>query len=308
MRKVHLISIAEPVVLDLAFALKDRGYDISASGINVNDADIQRLQEAGIEFRGNGWFPGKLTNEIQFVVLGATVKQDNPEFEKAKSIGLLTISIPEFIFQRTKSKTRLVISGSKGKKSIISMIIYAFKRQHMAFDYALSSKTPLLPDRVRLNYNSRIAIIEGDEHVTSALEARFQLEFYRPHIAVISNIDWVKSEEHSTLEGYIRTYRNFAASIEREGKLIYFGGDTAVADLASEVREDITAIPYEAHEVKEINGQTLLSTRYGDFPVRVPDEYFLTNLNAARLACRHLGMKDTDFYKAISEYSLTMNI
>ncbi|WP_106829915.1 Mur ligase family protein [Parabacteroides pacaensis] len=308
MRKVHLVSISEPVVLDLALALKEKGYDVSASGTNVSDYDIQRLREVGIACPGEGWFPDRLTKDIQFVVLGSTVRQDNPEFEKAKVMGLLTISIPEFIFQRTKGKTRLVVSGSKGKKSIISMIIYAFKRQHMSFDYALSSNTPLLPNRVGLSYAARIAIIEGDEHVTSALEARFQLEFYRPHIAVISNIDWIQSEEHATLEGYISTYRNFTASIEREGKLIYYGNDRIVSELAAQVREDITAIPYDTHEVKEENGQTVLTTRYGNFPVKIQDEYFLTNLNAARLACRHLGMKDADFYKAISEYSLTMNI
>lgn len=308
MRKVHLISISEPVVLDLALALREKGYDVSASGTDVSEYDIQRLREAGIAYDGNGWFPERLTKDTQFVVLGATVKSDNPEFDRAKAMGLLTISIPEFIFQRTKGKTRLVVSGSKGKKSIISMIIYAFKRQHMSFDYALSSNTPLLPNRVGLSYAARIAIIEGDEHVTSAIEARFQLEFYRPHIAVLTNIDWQQSEEHNTLEGYIRTYRNFTASIEREGKLIYYGGDHTVDELASNVREDITAIPYDAHEVKEVDGQTVLATRYGDFPVHIPDEYFLTNLNAARLACRHLGMKDSDFYKAISEYSLTMNV
>lgn len=308
MRKVHLISISEPVVFDLALALKEKGYDVSASGTNINEQDILRLREAGIACAGNGWFPDKLTKDAQFIVLGSTVKSDNPEFIKAKALGLLTISIPEFIFQRTKGKTRLVVSGSKGKKSIISMIIYAFKRQNMSFDYALSSQTPLLPDRVGLSYAARIAIIEGDEHVTSALEARFRLEFYRPHIAVISNIDWRQSEEHATLEGYISTYRHFTASIEREGKLIYFGNDRIVADLAAEVRDDITAIPYEAHEAEQDHGHTVLVTRYGNFPVRIPDAYFLSNLNAARLACRHLGMKDTDFYQAVSEYSLTMNI
>ncbi|MCC8170723.1 MAG: UDP-N-acetylmuramate--alanine ligase [Parabacteroides sp.] len=308
MRKVHLISIAEPVVLDLAFALKEKGYDISASGTRVSEPDSKRMRDAGIEFHGNGWFPDRLTNDIQFVVLGSTVTQENPEYEKAKNIGLLILSIPEFIFERTKSKTRLVISGSKGKKSILSMIIHAFQQQRMAFDYALSSNIPLLPNRIGLEYNSRIAIIEGDEHVTSALETKFRLEFYRPHIAVISNIDWKQSEEHTTLEGYIGTYRQFTASIEREGKLIYFGSDPTVTKLANDVREDITAIPYGAHEIKETGEGTWLVTRYGDFRVRIPDEFFLSNLNAARLACRHLGMKDTDFYKAVSAYSLTMNI
>lgn len=308
MRKVHLVSITEPIVFDLAFAIREKGYEVSVSGSPLSEKELVSLKEAGVTCRGDGWFPENLTKDIQFVVLGATVKRDNPELLRAKELGLLIISIPEFIFQRTKSKTRLVVSGSRGKKSVISMIAYALKRQKMPFDYALSSDIAFLPNKVGLSYAARIAILEGDEHVTSSMEGRFQLEFYRPHIAVITNIDWTQSPDHHTLEGYIRIYKNFAASIEREGKLIYFGNDLVVSELASQVREDITAISYDMHTVIEEEGQTLLNTRYGNFPVKITDAYFLSNLNAARLACRHLGMKDADFYKAISDYSLAINI
>lgn len=308
MRKVHLISITEPVVLDLALAIREKGYEVSASAENLKEDELIRLRGVGVACRGKGWSPERLTKDIHFVVLGATVKQNNPELIKAKELGLLIMSIPEFIFQRTKSKTRLVVSGSRGKKSIISMIAYTLKRQKMSFDYALSSEIASLPNKVGLSYAARIAIIEGDEHVTSSLETRFQLEFYRPHIAIISNIDWTESEDHHTLAGYINIYKRFTSSIEREGKLIYFGEDAVLKGIAEQVREDITAIPYEPHTIIQENEQTLLNTRYGNFPVYLPDEYFLINLNAARLACRHLGIKDADFYKAISDYSLSMKI
>ena len=257
---------------------------------------------------GNGWFPERLIKDSNFVVLGATVKQDNPELIKAKELGLLILSIPEFIFQRTKEKTRVVVAGSRGKKSIISMIVCALQRQKLAFDYALTSEVPLLPNRVRMSYEARIALIEGDEHVTSALEKRFQLEFYRPHIAILTNLSWTPDTDHPTADAYYDTFRNFTTLIEREGKLIYFEGDRVVKQLAEEVREDITAIPYAEHAVIEKDGATFLQTRYGDFPIRIPDSYFLTNLNAARLACRQLGVKDADFYRALSEYSVSLSL
>ena len=182
----------------------------------------------------------------------------------------------------------------------------ALKRQKLAFDYALTSEVPLLPDRVHLSYEARIAIIEGDEHVTSALEKRFQLEFYRPHIAILTNLMWTSATDHATPEAYHTTFRTFASSIERGGKLIYFDGDPVVKQLAQEVREDITAMPYDQHVVVEKEGKTYLQTRYGDFPVYIPDRFFLINLNAARLACRQLGVKDADFYQALSEYSVSL--
>lgn len=306
MRKVHLISVTEPLVLDLALAIHEKGYEVSVSGDGITEEVVAKLRAAGCTCHGNGWFPERLIKDSNFVVLGATVKQDNPELIKAKELGLLILSIPEFIFQRTKEKTRVVVAGSRGKKTIISMIVCALQRQKLVFDYALTSEVPLLPDRVRMSYEARIVLIEGDEHVTSALEKRFQLEFYRPHIAILTNLSWTPDTDHATPDAYYDTFRNFTKLIEREGKLIYFEGDRMVKQLAENVREDITAIPYGEHAVIEKDGATFLQTRYGDFPIRIPDSYFLTNLNAARLACRQLGVKDADFYRALSEYSVSL--
>lgn len=306
MRKVHLISVTEPLVLDLALAIHEKGYEVSVSGDGITEDVVAKLRAAGCTCHGNGWFPERLIKDSNFVVLGATVKQDNPELIKAKELGLLILSIPEFIFQRTKEKTRVVVAGSRGKKTIISMIVCALQRQKLVFDYALTSEVALLPNRVRMSYEARIALIEGDEHVTSALEKRFQLEFYRPHIAILTNLSWTPDTDHATPDAYYDTFRSFTKLIEREGKLIYFEGDRMVKQLAENVREDITAIPYGEHAVIEKDGATFLQTRYGDFPIRIADSYFLTNLNAARLACRQLGVKDADFYRALSEYSVSL--
>lgn len=308
MRKVHLISVTEPLVLDLALALREKGYEVSASGRGLTEEVMEKLHNAECICYGDGWFPEKIDKDIHAVVLGAEVRLDNPELMRVKELGILTQSIPEFIFQRTRSKTRVVVAGSRGKKTIISMIVRALRRQKLAFDYALSSEVDSLPNRVHLSYEARIALIEGDEHVTSALDKRFQLEFYRPHIAILTNMSWSAETDHATPEAYLSTYRSFSTSIEREGKLIYFGGDPAVNQLAQEVRSDITAIPYDQHPVVERDGQVFLPTRYGDYPVRIPNRYFLINLNAARLACRQLGVKDADFYAALSEYSLSLPV
>lgn len=303
-----MISVAEPLVLDLALALRRKGYEVSASGLDLSEETIGRLHEAGCTCYGEGWFPEKLTKDIHSVVLGANVTPDNPELVCAKGLGVFVQSIPEFLFQRTRSKTRVVVAGSKGKKSILSMMALALRRQKLSFDYALTNRISILPKLVSLSYEARIALIEGDDHISSALDKRFQLEYYRPHIAILTNLFWSEATDHESPEAYLSTYKSFSTSIEREGKLIYFGGDTEVQDLAQGVRSDITAIPYDQHPVIDRDGQVFLQTRYGEYPVRVLDPYFLTNLNAARLACRQLGVKDSDFYQALSDYSLSLNL
>lgn len=308
MRKVHLISVTEPILSELALAIHRKGYEVSVSGIGLSDDDIKGYEAEGCTCYGNGWFPEKITKDIQFIVLGSQVRAENPELIRAKELGLYVVSIPEFIYERTKSKIRVVVAGSKGKKTILTMIVAALRRQRMAFDYAMTSRSPLLPNRIHLSYEARIALIEGDEHVTSALEKRFQLEFFRPHIAIITNLLWTSATDHQSPEAYHSTFRTFASSIEREGKLIYYDGDPMVKELATQVREDITALPYDQHEVIEKDGKTFLHTRYGDYQICIPDRFFLINLNAARLACRQLGIMDSDFYQAMSDYSLSLGL
>lgn len=306
MRKVHLVSGSEPLLFDIALAIREKGYEVSVSGSNFTPEMTERLIQTDCTFYGQGWFPEKMTKEINFVVLGSTVDEDNPELIKAKELGLLIQSIPEFIYQRVKEKTRVVVAGTRGKKTILSMVSYVLLKQKLVFDYAFTSKTSVLPDQVRMSYESRIALIEGDELITSALDPRVRMEFYRPHIGVLTNLSWEKSLVYQSLEEYMKTYRSFIASVEREGKLIYYSGDRTVSCLAEEIREDITAISYDQHPVEEVDGKMFLPTRYGKFPVEIPDSYFLINLNAARLICRQLGVKDTSFYQAISEYSLSL--
>lgn len=309
MHKIHLISITEFLIQDFALALREKQYEVSVSGVGIDEVLLAELRAAGCICHGNGWFPEQLTKDIHTVVLGTAITKDNPELKQAKKLGLLIQSIPEFIYHRTKSKTRVVVAGSYSKQAILSMIAYVLQKQKVLFDYALVNKIKQLPNQVALGFESRIALIEGDEHTTSVLNKNLQLEFYRPQIAVLTSLAWSEATNHQPLEKYINTHKAFVDSIEREGKLIYFKGDPQVSHLAEGVRDDITSIAYDKHETEEENGATFLKTRYGNYRIEADmDDCFLCNLNAARLVCRQLGIKDTDFYQAISTYTTSSQV
>lgn len=306
MRKVHLISITDPLMFDLATAIHDKGYEVSVSGDNLSSEMLCSLEEQGFTCYGNGWFPEKLTKDTQYIVLGSQVTLDNPELQCGKELGLMIVSVPEFIYQCTRSKIRVVVAGSHGRCAIMSLMIAVLHRQKLAFDYAMTSCVEPFTNLLQFSFESRIALIEGDEHITSVLDNRSQLEYYRPHIAVVTNMVWDSSRDHATPEAYMKTYRCFSTSIEREGKLIYYGGAPVINELVKNIRADITAIPFDKHPVVEHDGQTYLQTHYGDYAVRIPDADFLVNVNAARLACRQLGVKDADFYQAVSDFTFSL--
>ena len=99
MRKVHLISITDPLMLDLAMAIRDKGYEVSVSGNRLSSEQMCLLEERGIICYGNGWFPEKLTKDTYSIVLGCQVSLDNPELQRGKELGLMISSVPEFIYQ-----------------------------------------------------------------------------------------------------------------------------------------------------------------------------------------------------------------
>ncbi len=306
MRKVHIVSVDDPLLLDLALAIKDKGYEVSVSDLEISVDTEEKLRKAGCIFYGNGWFPEKLTKDFEFVVFAPNIKKDNPELLKAKELKLLITSIPEFVYYRTQSKTRVVIAGSRGKKTILTFIAEALNKKRISFDYAMADRIPLLPGHFHMSYEARIALIEGDAHIMSNLEKKYRMEFYRPHIALISSLDWSKDTRHESADDFMHTYSEFITSIEREGKLFFYSKESELAALASQSREDVTAIPYEDHPTEERDGQLYLTTRYGDFPVKITHPEMLQYINAARLICRQLGVKDADFYQIISDYTLSL--
>lgn len=83
MQKIHLISVTEPLVFDLALALNQKEYEVSVSGLGLTDAVINSLRYSGCDCRGDGWFVENITKEIRFVIIGATVQKDNPELVHA---------------------------------------------------------------------------------------------------------------------------------------------------------------------------------------------------------------------------------
>lgn len=303
MKRVHIISIGDPHMCDLAVALRKKGYEVSGSGVDIIDSVKNKLNEAGVTISGEGWSPEYLQKGIDFIVPSMEVASDNPELKRAGELGLLVVSFPEFIFHQTRDKIRVVISGSQRQSRLLSMMLYALGKQHMKCDYVGLREVKGRVCPIELSYDSRIVLLEADECATSQAESRPKHFFYRPHILLVPNLIWEQSPAFPTFESYFELFKEMIVLIERDGKYIFNEEEDGLKILGEKVREDITAIPYHAHEITQQDGVTELVTRFGNFPLKNADAGFLSDINAARLTCRQLGVKDKDFYSAISEYS-----
>ncbi len=299
---IHFIAIGGAAMHNLALALHKKGETITGSDDEIFDPARTRLAEQGLLPDTEGWHPDRITKELDAVVLGMHAREDNPELLRAKELGVRIYSYPEFLLEQTLTKTRVVVGGSHGKTTVTSMILHVLKQLRKPFDYMVGAQIEGFDTMVGLSEEARIAVFEGDEYLTSALDPRPKFHVYRPHIAVVTGIAWDHINVFPTFENYVEQFRIFSQKIERDGKFIYFENDPNLVELAENLRSDLTPMPYGTHPYQVLEGKTWLQTKYGDVPLQIFGEHNLQNIQAAHLVCRQLGITDKDFYGAISSF------
>lgn len=299
---IHFIAIGGSAMHNLAIALKQKGYTITGSDDEIFEPSYGRLAKHGLLPNTTGWFPEKITESIDAVVLGMHARIDNPELLKAKELRLKIYSYPEYLFEQTKSKTRIVVGGSHGKTTITSMIMHVLKELEYEFDYMVGAQIDGFDNMVGLSNNSKIAIFEGDEYLSSPIDPRPKFHLYKPHIAVVSGIAWDHINVFPTFENYIKQFETFIDTIETKGQLFYCDSDQILKNIVINSRSDISKKAYSQHPFENRIDRTVLITNHGESIVEVFGQHNMENLSAAKEVCNSIGIGDKDFYKAISTF------
>ncbi|MDN3203658.1 UDP-N-acetylmuramate--L-alanine ligase [Algoriphagus sediminis] len=301
MKKYHFIAIGGAVMHNLALALHQKGYEVSGSDDEIYEPSRSRLAKAGILPDEWGWFPEKIDKNLDGVILGMHARIENPELVKAKELGLPIYSFPEFIYNQSKDKTRVVVAGSHGKTSITSIILHVLKDQGIDFDYLVGAQIEGFDLMVRLS-DAPIIIIEGDEYLTSPLDRRSKFFHYHHDIGLVSGIAWDHFNVFPDFDKYKDLFRQFMEMTPEGGKLIYCEVDPLVKEIADKLKSEATLIPYKAHPSEIRQGQTILKTEKGDVPIQLFGEHNLQNLQGAKEICLSLGVSEIEFYSSIQKF------
>ncbi len=303
MQRVHFIAIGGAAMHNLAIAIsKKENYVVTGSDDEIFEPSYSRLKEHGLLPEKTGWFPEKITKNLSAVILGMHAREDNPELIRAKELKLKIYSFPEYLYQQTRNKTRIVVGGSHGKTSTTAMILYVLKKLKIEADYMVGAQIEGFDNMVKLSYESRIAVFEGDEYLTSPIDLRPKFHLYKPHIAILTGIAWDHINVFPTFENYVSQFSKFVDLMETQGRLIYFKEDPELQKIAENLRRDIVPFPYQTPEHEIVNGVTYLKTRKGNVPLKIFGEHNLQNLHAARLACKQIGVTEDQFNNAIADF------
>ena len=292
--RIHFIAIGGVAMHNLAMAVATKvGYVVTGSDDEIFDPARTHLLEAGLLPKEMGWHPENITEDIDAIILGMHAREDNPELVRARELGIKIYSFPEYLYEQTKDKIRIVVGGSHGKTSTTSMILYVLQHLGIEADYMVGAQIKGFERMVRLSDTAKYAVFEGDEYLTSPLDLRSKFLWYHPHVAILTGIAWDHINVFPTFPEYVDTFRKFVDGIEKNGTFIYYKHDSNLCEIASHARTDIQQLPYEAYQ--------------GNVDMKIFGKHNMENLQAAALACQQIGVSLDDFYREIATFTGASN-
>lgn len=300
--RVHFIAMGGAIMHNLAIALHKKGFHVTGSDDEIFEPSKSRLASYGLLPVKNGWFPERITGDIEVVILGMHARADNPELIKARGLGIRIISFPEYLYEQSKDKRRIVIAGSHGKTTTTAMIMHVFRSLGITFDYMVGSHIDGFDTMVGLSDDSELAVFEGDEYLTSALDKRPKFLLYNPEIAVLNGIAWDHKNVFPTFSNYLDQFRTFVEKIPDKGILIYYEDDAEVKRIASTVKNRIKTIPYRNHSFLQDDTGFYITTCNRKIPMHIFGEHNMQNLSAAKEVCIASGINEEDFYRVIKDF------
>ncbi len=305
MKHIHLIAIGGSAMHNMALALSQKGYKVTGSDDEINEPSKSRLQKAGLLPAGVGWDPERITDRIDEVILGMHARADNPELLKAKALGLRVYSYPEYLYDQSKEKIRVVIGGSHGKTTITAMILHVLKFQKKDFDFMVGAQIEGFDTMVRLSEAAQLIVLEGDEYLSSPIDRRPKFHLYKPHIALLSGIAWDHINVFPTFDNYLEQFRRFIELIQPGGTLIWCKQDDHLKRLAGEIRSDLKIKPYTVPAFRIRDGITSLTGSVNMKPetaLHIFGRHNLMNAEGARLVLNEIDVSDEQFYQAIGSF------
>ncbi len=297
--KIHFIAIGGSAMHNLAIALHLKGYRISGSDDSIFEPSKSRLEKHGLLPEKIGWDAEIIKKDLDCVILGMHAKKDNPELLEAMNKSIKIYSYPEFIFEMSKNKTRVVIGGSHGKTSITAMVLHVLKENDISVDYMVGAQLKGFDTMVNLNDDNEFMLLEGDEYLSSPIDRRPKFHLYKPNIALLSGISWDHINVFPTKEDYKKQFEIFLETITSGGVIVYNSSDSEVDELVNNCSNSIRKLDYEIPNYFIDNGISYLSTDEGDLPLKFFGEHNLLNLSGAKVICQLMGVQEEEFYQSI---------
>lgn len=300
--RIHFIAVGGSAMHNLAIALHLKGYDVTGSDDHIFEPSKSRLNKHGLLPDDFGWDASRISDDLDFVILGMHAKVDNPELIESQNRNLKIVSYPEFIYEMSKNKTRVVIGGSHGKTSITAMVLHVLNQNGREVDFMVGAQLEGFETMVHLTDENDFILLEGDEYLSSPIDRRPKFHLYKPNIALLSGISWDHINVFPTKEIYLKQFELFLETMVSGGVLVYNKLDSQVNQISIDCKRPIRKLEYTMPDYYIDNGISFLRTDEGDLPLKIFGDHNLSNLSGAKLICQLMGVQEEEFNNSISSF------
>lgn len=300
---VHFIAIGGSAMHNLAIALSRKGAQVTGSDDEIFEPSRTRLEKQGILPESIGWFPEKITSGLDAVILGMHAREDNPELLKAKALRIPIFSYPEYLYEQSKNKYRIVIGGSHGKTTITSMLLHVVNALNLNVDYMVGAQLEGYDCMVKLTEEAAFMILEGDEYLSSPIDRRPKFHLYKPNTALISGIAWDHINVFPTWENYVDQFRKFCEVIEPDGKLIYNSEDATLKELGEEFAAKLETKAYKTPQYRVSDSGTIMTYDGKEYELQIFGAHNLQNLVGAMYLAESMNISNHEFLQAIRTFT-----
>ena len=285
-RRVHLVGMGGAGMSGLARILLQRGHQVSGSDLRESRSlDALRILGARVEI---GHRADNL-DDAEIVVISSAVPRDNPEVEAASGRELVLLRRAEMLAALMEGERGVVISGTHGKTTTTSMAVVAL--QAAGGDPSFAIGGALNESGTNAHGGSDgLFVAEADESDRSFL-------VFRPHLAVVTNVEHDHPEEFRDLVEVEAAFRDFLDRRAVGAPALLCLDDPGSAELVglteppvltygTDPRADLRLVPGEdgTHRLRR-GGEPLVS-----FRLAVPGRHNALNATAALAVCDWAGV------------------
>ena len=311
-RHIHLIAVCGTGMGALACMLKDLGYTISGSDRQVYPPMSTFLSQKGIVVK-NGFHPDHLMDTPDLVIVGNAVTRDNPEAVKMAAMGLPYCSMPQALNHFVVAgKKAIVITGTHGKTTTAAIAAWFLSEAGLDPSFMIGGILNNFQSNYRIGQGQYV-VIEGDEYDTAFFDKGPKFLHYRPHVAVLTSIEFDHADIFNDINHIRDAFRQFVAiapqaamlivadDIDRLEPIIHNGQcgiETYGGNHGSDWRVDgVTVSP--PWTTFQVGHQDLIS---GPFRTSMMGRHNLVDTLAAIAVAKHLAIPDDIIATALTSF------
>jgi UDP-N-acetylmuramate--alanine ligase len=300
---LHFTGIGGIGMSGIAEVLLNLGYEISGSDLKLGPA-TERLARLGATI-----WEGHSAAHVagaKAVVVSSAVREDNPEVQEARRLGIPVIPRGEMLAELMRLKYGIAVAGSHGKTTTTTMTA-------AILHYAGLDPTVVVGGRVGMMGGSNARVGRSDFLVVEADESDGSFLKLAPIIAVVTNIDREHLDHYGELDRVLEAFRDFVNKVPFYGAAVLCLDDENVQRILPEItRRTVTygastQADLVAYDVSPGNMQSVFHLRFrgeplGEFRIPVPGYHNVLNAAAATAVGLELEIAPQVIREALAQY------